>query len=130
MFVGLKLIERTIDCRGFVARVFEFNHGQRQTVYKHDNIRNSLVVAFTDGKLTHCQEVVVLQRIEIHQLHAISGNRTVRPAVFHFHAIPQPLVKLPVPGNQCRTVQPGDLSERFVQPISRNRRVQSCDRVS
>ncbi|MBV6514224.1 MAG: hypothetical protein FMNOHCHN_03814 [Ignavibacteriaceae bacterium] len=51
LFIGLQLVECRFQVGVFVHGIFEFNYHQRQAVYKQDNIRAFVLVAFNYSKL-------------------------------------------------------------------------------
>jgi hypothetical protein len=96
----LQLLPGAPDRRVLVSRILEFQHGQRQAVDEHHNVRPPVVLCFDHRELIHRQPVVGLRIGEIHQAHMIARDGAVGAFVFHFYAIAQPMMEGAVVGEK------------------------------
>ena len=127
--VRAELVEGGPDGRRLVGRVLELDHGDRQAVEEQDDVGPALLAALDHRELVDRDPVVGGRVLEVDDAGLRPGDRAVGAAVLHRHAVDEHPVQRPVPLEQRRQRDAGQLAERLLDRLGRQARVQPGERA-
>jgi hypothetical protein len=88
------------------------------------------VLPLDHRELVHDEPIIRQRQIEIQQTHPVTGNGSIQPRVFHFHAIPQHPVKHAVRLHQRRHRHPQHFPQCLLPRVLGDSRIQAPDRLA
>ncbi len=129
VLVCLKLIEGVADRGVLIGQILQFDHRKREAIDENDHVRATVPAVLFNRELIDCDPVVVRGRIAIEQPRVIV-NDSVRPAVFHGHAVRQEGVEAAVVFDKAWTLCSQELSDGFVECVGWNFWINSGERLA